>query len=461
MRKRLLTITLAVCTMITSLAVGSMPVGAASKSENVYWPKGPKVASKSAIVMEANSGAILYEKNVHDKHYPASITKIMTTLLALENCNLDETVTFSENAVYKTEGTLIGRDVGEKMTLEQTLYAVMLGSANECAYATAEHVAGNITEFVKLMNNRAKEIGCVDTHFNNPHGLPDKKHYTSAYDMAMISKEALKNETFKKITGTKTYVIPPTNKHDDETYLVNHHAMLNYYHTGKYIYEDCIGGKTGYTSVAGNTLVTYAERNGMTLICVVMKSHDEEHYQDTTKLLEYCFNNFQAYNVSQYDNTYNMESVKNAVNFQTAIPYLSLDENAYVILPKTASFEDVTSKVSMKEEKGNVGGWVNYQYGDRQIGTANILISKKNIEAYNFGNNKAKEGKIIELSWLRILMMIVLLAMVVGSIIGVIYLKNNMNLIRYNMQRRRQHRENDISFEGRVVRRRRFFRRRR
>ena len=185
--------------------------------------------AESAVVMEASTGTILYEKNPHEELYPASITKIMTTLLAVENCSLDEEVTFSYESVHNIdrESTHISRDVGEVMTMEQCLYAVMLGSANECAYAVAEHAGKGFENFIAMMNDKAQKLGCQNTHFNNPHGLTEEEHYTSAYDMALISQAAMKNDTFRAITGTKRYTIPVTNKHpNEETPLVNHHKML-------------------------------------------------------------------------------------------------------------------------------------------------------------------------------------------------------------------------------------------
>ena len=173
-----------------------------------YWPKGPSVEAKSAIVMEVNTGTILYEKKSHTKRFPASITKIMTTLLAIENCDMDEKVTFSEDAVFKNEGNTshISRNLGEKLTVEQCIYAVMLESANECAYALGEHIGeklgGDYRTFIDLMNKRAKELGCVNTHFNNCNGLPDPAHVVSARDMALISREAIKNSMVRKILGT-------------------------------------------------------------------------------------------------------------------------------------------------------------------------------------------------------------------------------------------------------------------
>ena len=219
---------------ITAIFTGSMiPVQASE-----YWPQAPETASPCVMVMEMNTGAVLYEKNVDEVHYPASITKIMTTLIAIEKGKMDDIVTFSADAVYKNEGDTshISRDLEEKMTLEQCLYGVMLESANECAYAVAEHIGGgDVSKFVDMMNEKAKELGCTNTHFNNTNGLPDEQHYTSTRDMLLIARAAYENEEFRKITGTKVYVIPPTNKHEDETTLHNHHNMLYPFRTAKYI----------------------------------------------------------------------------------------------------------------------------------------------------------------------------------------------------------------------------------
>ena len=176
------------------LLTGSMciPVYAAE-----YWPEGPEVVSPNVIVMEASTGTVLYDCNSLEAHYPASITKIMTTLIALENSDLNDIVTFSDAAIDNTEGSGIAWDYGEQMTMEQCLYAVMLASANECAYAVAEHVGGTIENFVAMMNEKAKELGCQNTHFASPHGLHDENHYTCCYDMALIARAAYQNETFR------------------------------------------------------------------------------------------------------------------------------------------------------------------------------------------------------------------------------------------------------------------------
>ena len=238
-----------------------------------------------------NTGTILYEKNSDEAHYPASITKIMTTLLALENGNLSDMVTFSDDAINNTEGSGIARDYGEQMTLEQCLYGVMLESANECAYAVAEHVGGTVENFVDMMNAKAKELGCTNTHFANPHGLQDENHYTTAHDMALIMREGLKNKKFRRIIGATDYTIKPTNMNSEPRVLHTHHPMLA--PESSYHYDGCIGGKTGYTSEAGNTLVTAAGKNGTTYITVTMKAADlAVASTDSTALFNYGYQNF-------------------------------------------------------------------------------------------------------------------------------------------------------------------------
>lgn len=370
--------------------IKSMEVQAAD-----YWPSGVDVVAESAIVMEQETGTVLYSKNMDDVHYPASITKIMTALLVLENCDLDETVTFSAEAVYGTEAgsSSIARDVGEEMTVEQTLYGMMLESANECAYALGEHVAGDISSFVDMMNERASELGCKNTHFNNSNGLPDEDHYTSAYDMALIARAAYAIPKFAEIVGTKNYTIPATNKHEEPTLLNNHHQMLHYYKTNKYLYEYCLGGKTGYTVVAGATLVTYARKDGMTLVCVVMKDTTADEYTDTTNLFEYCFNNFSTYKVSDFASI--SETDTNVTGkLSESSELIKIDDDGLIVIPKTASVLDVTSEVVpfTDEDDSSVVGQLRYTYADRSVGMANLLFTKAEIGSYPFDNLPEDQG---------------------------------------------------------------------
>ncbi|KAI4451067.1 hypothetical protein C823_005616 [Eubacterium plexicaudatum ASF492] len=298
----------------------------------------------------------------------------MTTLIAVENSSMDEVVTFSEDAVYKTQGgSGIWRDIGEVMTMEQCLYAVMLESANECAYAVAEHISGSISKFSKLMNEKAKELGCKSSRFMNPHGLPDEKHYVTAKDMAIIAKAAYENETFRAICGTKRYTIPPTNKHRESTYMVNHHKMLYPKDTDAYLYDYCIGGKTGYTNAAGNTLVTYAQKDGMTLLAVILNGSSPQYWNETRALFDFGFENFNLCNVSEYfeaDESYDEEKYD---SLNTNDPYAQIDPQAQIILPKTVNFSKAEMQIGYDNLPDDALAQLKYTYGKRNIGTANII----------------------------------------------------------------------------------------
>ena len=255
------------------------------------WPEGPKIEGQSAVLMDAVTDTILYSKNADDRLYPASITKIMTAFLACEYLDMNDTITMSEAAAYGIEAgsSSIYAETGEVFTVEQALMALMLESANEMALAIAEKTSGSVKKFVELMNQRAAQLGCENTHFNNPNGLPDETHYTTANDMIKIAKAAWYNPLFRKFVTTQVYEIPPTNKQPETRYLLNHHKMMS---GQSYAYDGVLGGKTGYTNDAGCTLVTYAKRGNSVLVAVVLNSTNGA-FPDTTSLLDYGFDHFQ------------------------------------------------------------------------------------------------------------------------------------------------------------------------
>ena len=255
------------------------------------WVPGPQIEGESAVLMDMITGTILYSKNADKAQYPASITKIMTALLGSESLKATDKFSMSETAAHgitDTQSSSIYADTGEEFTVEQALMAVMLQSANEMTLAIAEQTSGSVKKFVELMNLKARQLGCTNTHFNNPNGLPDEKHYTTANDMAKIARAAWFNPTFRKYCTTGYYEIPSTNKFSETRYLLNHHKMMS---GQAYAYDGVFGGKTGYTEAAGNTLVTFARRGNMYLVSVVMQSINGA-YSDTKSLLDYGFNNF-------------------------------------------------------------------------------------------------------------------------------------------------------------------------
>ena len=253
------------------------------------WPQGPAIYAESGILVDLDTQEILYSKNIDKQLYPASITKVMTTLVAIESSSPEEPVTFSQHALDSIEwdSSNIGCRLNETLTMEQCWYAMMLNSANEVCCGVAEHISGSIEAFVEKMNQKAAELGCTNTHFSNPNGLPDETHYTTAHDMALIANAAYQNETFRQVFSTRQYEIPPTPQYTETRYLYNHHKMMQ--PDTEYYYEGCLGGKTGYTEAALNTLVTFASRNGKTLLCVTMRTQGRQVYTDTASLFDYGF----------------------------------------------------------------------------------------------------------------------------------------------------------------------------
>ena len=365
------------------------------------WPSGPQVYAESAIVMEASTGTILYAKNIDDQHYPASITKVMTVLLALENCDLDEEVTFSHNAVYSIDyaSSHIARDEGEVLTVEECLYAILLESANECSNAIAEHIAGTTEAFAELMNERAAQLGCTNTHFANPHGLPDENHYTSAHDMALILKEAVKHETFRRISSTSRYTLRATNLKDEELLMNNHHYMISAYKTSRFLDDTVFAGKTGYTSVALNTLVTCATRNGMDLLCVTMKSQGSGEqgvpiYTDTANLLDYAGENFQKVNISQNETNFTINQNElfstGSSFFENTTPMIELDSDGYVILPVGTEFSAASPQLEFVDGDDEVIATLTYTYAGQEVGSTDLLMTGTDIQEFSF--QKIDEG---------------------------------------------------------------------
>ncbi len=447
-----------ILTIISAVCLGKVDVKAAD-----YWPDAPETLSPGVILMEESTGTILYEKNSDEAHYPASITKIMTTLLALENGNLSDMVTFSDDAINNTEGSGIARDYGEQMTLEQCLYGVMLESANECAYAVAEHVGGTVENFVDMMNAKAKELGCTNTHFANPHGLQDENHYTTAHDMALIAQAAYQNETFRIIIGTKMYTIPPTNKHAEETVLRNHHDMLCTYHNAnrKYLYPYCVGGKTGYTATANSTLVTYAEKDGMTLICVVMNTQSPNQFIDTVNLFDYAFDNFQVLNVAENDTDYSAETTVDNGNLNNIAPFVELDKEAVIVLPKTAEFSDTSSSVEYNDSDPEIAGSITYTYAGRNVGKADIKTTGVVVEGYAFDNESTEEEEQEAVSTVQVKPIVVVLLIVAVILLGVLlfFLKrfyDNYYIIKHNRAVRRDRKDQKRRIRKKRRRRRRW-----
>lgn len=353
------------------------------------WPMGPTVTADSAILIDASTGAILYAKDIHAKQYPASTTKILTALIAAEKCSMDETVTFSYHAVHSNVpgGSHIAIDAGEELTMEQSLSAILIASANEVSFAVAEHIAGTGAweDFIPMMNERAKELGCLNSNFVNPNGLPDENHYTTAYDLAMIGRAFFSNELLCKYASTKVLHIPPTDKQPDDIYAASTNEMLP---GKKYPYEHLVASKTGYTDTAKSCLVSCAEKDGLKLICVVLHDYAPRQYADTIALFDYGFANFETVNVSSVETKYNVSTsgffYSDIEIFGSSKPFLSLNVEDCITLPKTVDFSQTQSVISYNSSAENTVATITYTYEGHYTGEASVDLATDTKTTYDF-----------------------------------------------------------------------------
>jgi len=352
------------------------------------WPQGPTVSARSAILMESETGTILYAKNIHNPEYPASITKILTTLIATEECAMDEMVTFSRDAIFDIDrgSNHVALDVGESITVEECLNAILIRSANEASLGIAEHICGGPWEdFAVMMNERAKELGALNSNFVNPNGLPNEEHVTTAYDMAMIGRAFFSNEILCNITTTRRLHIAPSDTQPDDIIEYNQMELID---GGKYEYEYLVGCKTGYTNDARSTLVSCAKKDGMKLICVVMRDEAPYQYEDTIALFDYGFANFRKLNVSENDAKYTINSGSPFYSGNDVLgnskPILSLNTSDYVVLPNTVEFAETESTISYNTESDTQAAVIRYTYRDWAVGTASIDFTGTLESGYEF-----------------------------------------------------------------------------
>jgi serine-type D-Ala-D-Ala carboxypeptidase (penicillin-binding protein 5/6) len=366
---------LSVITMLAILFAGLTPTDAYARTQ---WPALSSIEAEGGILVDAATGTVLFAKNEDQQFYPASITKILTALLVIENCdNLDEEFAFSHRAVYDVEANSqnAGYDEGDVITVRDALYAMLLQSANEVANGLAEYIGGSIEGFADMMNEYAASIGCTNSHFANPSGLNNPDHYTTASDYAKICIRAFDNETFREIDGTTYYKLPASKRNPEGFTVYTHHGMLK--KNNENYYPDAIGGKTGYTSLAGNTLVTCAERDGLRLITVVLNGH-QTHYSDTKAMLDFGFNNFKALKVRDYEQTYSdvydvLDITSEGVS---GVDVLTAQEDASVVIPADAGFDDLTKTFAYSFDTSPAGtapegavAKITYTYDGREVGT--------------------------------------------------------------------------------------------
>lgn len=342
------------------------------------WPADTGIMAESGIVMDKDSGAVIFGQNIHLPYAPASITKLLTALVVIENSRLDDMVTFSQSAVYDVEsgsGNKLHMETGDQLSVEDCLYMLLLLSSNQAANALAEHVAGSRDAFVKMMNDRIAAIGCTESRFANPSGLNDDNQYVSAYDMALIAREAFDNEKLLEIDSAKSHSIGATaNNPNGASFNMEHKLIMAEDPSSQFYCEGVMAGKTGFTSLAGNTLVTLAERNGKRLISVVLKGTQPQYYLDSKSLLEFGFSNFENVNIAENESAYTTGEEPVQVGGESYAPSdLYLDSAAVITVPKGAAFTDaernLVTQIPADHPKGAVA-LVEYQYNERKVGSA-------------------------------------------------------------------------------------------
>ena len=345
---------------------------------------GVQVAAPAAILVDGESGLVLFEKNADKKMYPASTTKIMTAILALEHAKLTDTATASHEAVFTIsyDSSSAGLYEGETLTVEQLVYTLMIASANDSANVLAEHVAGSISAFVDMMNKKAKELGAENTHYANTHGLHSEKHYTTARDLAKITAYAMKNPVFAQIVAMPKYTLPPTNKFDDKRYFTNTNNLIN--SESSYYMKDATGVKTGYTGEAKNCLVAAATRGNSSLIAVSLGSTPVEgrvmSFADCKNLLEYGFKNFPPQKIVSKGEIISDLPIKNALGARKVI--LEAESDLHIILPKGVAAEDtevleyIRKEVSAPIKKGDLMGRKEYWHSGVCLGQVNMVAIK-------------------------------------------------------------------------------------
>jgi len=343
---------------------------------SVIFAEEVNVNAPVALLMEAETGKIVYEKDIYKRMYPASITKVLTAIIVLENCKLEEIVTASYDAIMGVEYGYVTANlqVGEELTIEELLNVLMIASANDAARILAEYVAGSVEEFSIMMNEKAKEIGCKDSNFITPNGIHDDNHYSTAYDLALIAKYAMQNEIFREIVKKTYYILPATNKHDkeDRVFGTTNELLLvnNNERKDNYYYKYATGIKTGFTTPAGYCLVASSEKNGLEYIAVILDAGQttegmSARYIDAKALFEYGYDNFLMKKVAQKESSIQTIEIKNATRETKKLEVL-IDDDVYGFVNKETLNEPIIPDIKIENdlkapiEKGAIVGKIKY-----------------------------------------------------------------------------------------------------
>lgn len=411
-----------------------------------------EVDAKAAILIDMNTGRTVYEKNIDERIYPASLTKIMTCLLALENGNLSDIVTIDEGAFAGLDGnsSTAGLQVGEQLTFNDLLYCLMISSGNEAANAVAEHIAGSIPDFVRMMNERAYELGCTDTHFANPHGLHDEEHYTTVRDLVAITLAALKSDNFRTITNTAVYELPATNLSPARELKTTNQLIDDSTSNSNY-YSRAIGIKTGYTSKAGRCVISCAKGDGMYFLAVVCGAATTvldtgdvrmESFPQCIRLFQYGFDQFSY--VSIVSPLYPLAQI--TVNNSAASQVVSLApaEEIRLLLPKDYDPQlllvepvPVSQSIDAPVYSGQVLGSVTVSYDGETLGTTDLLAIN-DVAKSDFNATVSGASSYIQKNWWKWVVFVIVLILA-GGVVFLIYLQLRKRQERQaRMERRRK-----------------------
>ena len=337
------------------------------------WPSDTGIEAEAGAVMDVDTGTMLFGQNSHVEYYPASITKILTALVVLEHADLTDTVTYSDKAMNSVEvdsGNKLSLVAGDTMTVEDCLYALLLASVNQAANALAEHVAGSIPDFVDMMNAKISELGCTESHFANPSGLNNDDQVVTAFDMTKIAAAAYSNPKLLEISSAKSWKVGPTTNNPDGASVRNEHRLVITEDTSsEYYCPEAVAGKTGYLLKAGNTLVTYGEKDGRRVVSVILKGSPRQYFIDGKSLLQFGLNRFQNVDIAENETRY-------------APSDLAIQAGKKITLPKDATFADAELSLGAVPDGAPEGtvGVLNYIYNERKIGSA-YLMTKAGAEA--------------------------------------------------------------------------------
>ena len=413
------------------------------------WPKAPEISAGKAILMETSTGAVLYSKSIHERTYPAALTAVMTSMLAVTMCDLDDTVAFSHDAVFDVPAGVanIGIDQGETLTVAQCLQAILIRGACECGFALAEHAGGTRDAFVSQMNLRAAELGCTGTNFSNPVGIHSEDHYTTAYDMALIGREFFNNELLCKYSLQKILHLYPTETQKDEIIERNPLKMIE---GGAYEYAGLTGAKGGYTDEAGYCLIAGASNGEMGLVAVILDDDSDARYEDAISLFEYGFSNFGIISASEYETSYDIGA--NVASYGTtdimgdSRPMLSLDKNDRIVLPLTLEFDQLESNITYEGTDEGEAARIVYEYEGQYLGKCSILFGKTDA-GYDFGKEELPEpedpGRTFVFINVRMVAIIsAIIVVLIFSVYGIVrsyrkYRKNHPNWRRQYRKERR------------------------